>query len=355
MKLEYTFALLLFFILQLNAQTIQRGTVVEMNSGNKPVAGASIMAVGAIPADSDGNGAFQLVFSKAKPGAQVVVSQIYKEGYELVNEVDIRDWILSDSYTFKIVLCKKGSLDISRRKFYDIGQDRYYTLYLQAQGELKKEKESNKLTQKEYADALEVAMGEYERAMSQLTYYADKFARINKDDLNELDAKALSLMEEGRVEDAIKVYEDAEILKKFTEKVSQRDTSSYNIELLTGALEKEILVLSNKKDSASLARIDSIYRVLLHYDSTNYIYNLNYASFLITSDKADEAFDCLKRSMVFASGEEERNKAESIIDQLFIEVEDKQTLDGYKKQLDDIYKEIEEKKEIESLKKIAPK
>ena len=334
------------------SQTAQKGLVVEMNSGNKPVAGVAVMAVGAIPTDSDGNGAFQLVFSKAKPGTPVVITQIYKDGYELVNDTDVKSWTLSGSHQFKIVLCQKGMLDISRRKFYDIGQDRYYTLYLQAQKELKNEKENNKISQKKYEDALSDAMKEYERAMSQLTFYADKFARINKDDLNDLDSRALALMEEGKVEEAIKLYEDAEILKKFTEKVSLRDTASFNINALTEALGKELLLLTEKSDSKSLVKIDSIYTILIQYDSVNYSFNLDYASFLMTSNRMDEAFQCLKRSLLAASDETEEKNVDNLIKQLFIEIKDEQILDSYKNQIEEVYQELREKREIEALKKV---
>lgn len=54
------------------AQVVQRGVVLEMNSGNRPLAGVEIRATGAAPSDSDQGGAVRLViciFSAGRPVA----------------------------------------------------------------------------------------------------------------------------------------------------------------------------------------------------------------------------------------------------------------------------------------------
>lgn len=45
------------------AQVVQRGMVLEMNSGNRPLAGVEIRATGAAPSDSDQEGQFVLSFN----------------------------------------------------------------------------------------------------------------------------------------------------------------------------------------------------------------------------------------------------------------------------------------------------
>lgn len=44
------------------AQVVQRGVVLEMNSGNRPLAGVEIRATGAASSDSDQEGQFVLSF-----------------------------------------------------------------------------------------------------------------------------------------------------------------------------------------------------------------------------------------------------------------------------------------------------
>lgn len=50
------------------AQVVQRGVVLEMNSGNRPLAGVEIRATGAASSDSDQEGQFVLSFVSSFPG-----------------------------------------------------------------------------------------------------------------------------------------------------------------------------------------------------------------------------------------------------------------------------------------------
>lgn len=341
---------LLIVINHLSAQTIQRGVVYEMNSGNKPISGTSIVVIGAIPTDSDNNGKFQLVFSKIQAGKQVIVKQIYKEGYETVNETDIKNWTLSEKNEFKVVLCKKGRLDESRRKFYDIGQDRYYTLWQQSRKELEQAKNANQMSVKQFENELEKIAAEYERAMSQLAFYADKFARINKDDLNELDAAALALVEEGKIDEAIKLYDESKILQKFNDRVSQRDTATFNADVYSSSLESEIVLLKEKGDSTSIERINDIYRLLLRHNDKSYRYNFEYASFLVQLKHYEEAFPYYKQSLLVSHDGQEESNSLIELDKLYVYIGNTDTVYDYRKQIDEVMVILKERKEIDKLK-----
>lgn len=67
------------------AQTTQKGIVVEMSSNNKPVAGAEIKVAGASPTDSDQEGRFILNFTASLPGDPLMINDIYKKGFKIVN------------------------------------------------------------------------------------------------------------------------------------------------------------------------------------------------------------------------------------------------------------------------------
>ena len=333
------------------AQTTQRGVVVEVSSGNKTIIGASIIALGAIPADSDSGGKFELVFSNIKPGGRVVIKQIYKEGYEIVNEEDIRKWVLSDKHNFKIVLCRKGRLEESRRRFYDIGQDRYYTLYQQARKELHMARENGKITIDRYNEKVEKVNDEYTRALSELNFYADKFARINKDELNELDNKALALVEEGQIDEAIKLYEEAKILQKFKEKQEQHDTAHVNTVLLAEALEKEIVLLKESGNATATNKIDSIYRVLIKQDARNYRYYRDYARFIRSSENSEDAFSFYLKALELSRSRGERNEICRDMDELLRLLPGRDANDSYEQRIKEALRVWDEKEELENLKK----
>lgn len=66
------------------AQVVQRGVVLEMNSGNRPLAGVEIRATGAAPSDSDQEGQFVLSFVSSFPGDPLLLDGIYKKGFEII-------------------------------------------------------------------------------------------------------------------------------------------------------------------------------------------------------------------------------------------------------------------------------
>lgn len=351
--MKKAFLIFIWFALTANlwAQVVQSGQVFELNSGNTPIAGVEILVFGALPADSDNAGKFTLRFSKAQSGDPLIINKIYKKDYELVNETEIKNRVVSSSTPLKIVLCKTGALEAARRKYYNIGQDRYYARYLEANEKLKEEKSKSALSQKDYELKLEEIAEEYKSAMDRLDYYADKFARINRDDLNELDAKAMTLMDEGKVEEAIKTYEDAEIVKKFQEKVSTRDTALHNIEILNNALWNELSLLLDKNDSLSLTKADTIYAHLIQSDSENYRYNYDYANFLMTQKRNSEAFPFLKKALLSAAGEKDEREVRSLLDQFFSEISDETLLKDYQTELRQADSILKEREELEGLKK----
>ena len=122
----------------LSAQLVQKGLALLQNSGKQPLAQVSLLVSGAAPATSDSRGQFNLHFATHKEGDQVRTIQIDKPGYELVNLKDVELWNLSATIPFVVVMCPKGALEESRRRYYKLGEDRYRRLYQEKLGELER-------------------------------------------------------------------------------------------------------------------------------------------------------------------------------------------------------------------------
>lgn len=212
------FIVCVLFAASLLAQVIQKGVVVELSSGNKPLAGVEILVAGATPTVSDANGAFKIYLPDATTGDPLSINRIYKKGYEIVNEMEVKTRSLSSSVPLKVVLCKSGLLEEARRKYYEIGEDLYYREYLNLASELKKEQQKGNLNRKEYEQQLMKLKEELYESMEKLYYYADLFAHINKDELSEIDVRAFALLEAGKVDEAILVYEESGLVEEFHQK-----------------------------------------------------------------------------------------------------------------------------------------
>lgn len=256
------FNLLIFVTYSLQAQVIQKGKVVEQNSGLKGIPQVTIMVIGAAPTSSDNDGTFIITLPKGKEGGRALVTDISKTGYEIVNRTEINEWNLSSRHPFNIVMCKCEALEEARRKYYKLGTDVYRERYQKKIEELQQSLKEAKLNKEMYEEKLCIANEELQQAMERLEIFADKFARINRDELNELDRKAFGLLDKGDIEGAIKIYEEAQILEKFKKKMVTRDSIHNYKESIRPLLEKEKGWLINEGGEVNQHKADSINNIL---------------------------------------------------------------------------------------------
>ena len=194
------------------AQTTQKGIVVEMSSNNKPVAGAEIKVAGASPTDSDQEGRFILNFTASLPGDPLMINDIYKKGFKIVNYEKVANWNISSVSELKIVLGRTEVINALRKKYYDIGESNSEKEYRKTLAELEELKKQNALSAVEYdqkVDSMSKSMMEWQK---RLEIYALKFACINRDELDAMEKQAMELLDHGDVHGAIRLYEEMKLL-----------------------------------------------------------------------------------------------------------------------------------------------
>ena len=101
-----------------------------------------------------------------------------------------------------------------------------------------------------------------QRALDRLEEFCDRFARINRDMLSELDHRALALLDTGDIDGAIKVYEEARLLETFNEKRLLRDSIAAQKAHVTEKVMEEIRLLEREGSQQSLARRDSLLQLI---------------------------------------------------------------------------------------------
>lgn len=190
--MKKTFVLLsaLLCLNSINAQTSQKGSVKLFNSGNAPLSGVQVIAFGATPTDTDSDGNFLLSFPSMNVGNAISIPQIYKSGYELVNDALTSEWILSEKRDLKLVMAPEGTIQEAKAKYYKIGSENYSAKYSHAVDELNRlyhAQEIDANQRKKHLDSLNTELNAY---MLKLEEYSLKFARINPDDLDAVEQKA---------------------------------------------------------------------------------------------------------------------------------------------------------------------
>lgn len=245
------------------AQMCQKGLVALINSKNTPLAGVELVVTGASPAVSDANGYFELQLKNDAEGKMIQFERIHKRGYELVNLKDIETWVVSTERTYKIVMCQKGYLAESRMKFYNMGDDIYRKRYEGTISELNRLIKENRITEEQYQIRLEQAGEEYKKSKEQLDYYADKFSRMNRDELRGIDSIAILRFDSGDVNGAISVYEKADMLEKLINNVESRDQIFRNMSEIMPALVQQIQLYILSEDEQLQKKAVSIIEHLL--------------------------------------------------------------------------------------------
>jgi tetratricopeptide (TPR) repeat protein len=174
------------------SQTILKGFVREQNTGIY-IPGALIKSVGANSIESNSSGNFILTFQDLKPGKNIIV-RAEKEGWELVNEKEMSTLIPEspDEKTFKIIICKAGTLAKAKSKYYE-------TFELNLERELDKQKALNKGNAKKLANLEK----EFARLQIQLSELADEYSRIDLRDASEKERKAIELFNTGMYDEFI--------------------------------------------------------------------------------------------------------------------------------------------------------
>jgi tetratricopeptide (TPR) repeat protein len=261
---------------------VQIGRVREFNSGKRPVAGVKIVFQGAVPTSSGEDGYFRLVFYGKKPGDIINAMEISKEGYELVNGKELEGLMLSRNISLgmDIIVAKKGVLDAAKKEYYSISDKALLANFNKQKEKLRDKLKMAEIDQKRYEQLL---IGLYEQSDKQregIGEYADKFARMNLDDMNSLQEEALNLFKTGDVTAAIKKLEQTNLVGRLKNLQDEKQ------EIIKGILfQAELYELNSLMGKAEelydkLSKLDSVNMEISRSASDFYKRHSNYIKIL---------------------------------------------------------------------------
>ncbi len=291
------FLLLFFSLSTIFAQSVQNGVVIEHNSNGKRLANVTLKVQGAPATISDQNGNFRLQFSYSHAGDRILVEEISKSGYEIVNNRDLENWILSPKTTFVIYLAKKGDIDQARMNYYHIGEQSIRKIYGQSVDKLNEQLDNQLITIENYKKELQEAYDNRNLALKQLEVLSDKFARINLDDIDSLNLTALRLFEQGKLMEVIALYEKEQTRDRLLQKSAQQQEIKEDMKHLV-----EVLLTENdyRKLLGGKQQYEEIERNLqsiLQADSTDLENLTRYAVFLYETGNYEQAIALAQQAL----------------------------------------------------------
>lgn len=204
------------------AQSIEKGKVVQYNGREAKTAlgGVEIQAANAGSTVSGAKGNFTLNFKKMKPGDKIMVTRLEKTGYILFNKEAVEQWHISRTgKPFSIVMCKEEKYREIRNNYERISSESYAKQMKIDANRLDSLRRQNKITESYYKKRLNQLQNKYETQLENLDTYIDRVSRI---DLSELSAKEnaiITLMQQGKVDEALKAYEEMDLEGKLKQEI----------------------------------------------------------------------------------------------------------------------------------------
>jgi tetratricopeptide (TPR) repeat protein len=316
-----------FSIISLLAQAplMQNGLVREQNSGKKPVDVVQVIFSQAAPATSDGAGKFSLAFKGKKAGETVFMTEISKKGYELVNDKELQHITLSQAGQLPtdIILAKAGVLDAAKKEYYAISDKALKRGFEKQKALLRGELEKARLTEKQYQDQFETLQKQYDNQKKELDNLSEKFAKVNFDDVSALYQEALQLFKDGKIDDAIKKLEGADLNKQTDKIIKERKSIEDDKKALA---EREAVLAKKQKEqmdaiqllaqlyvsNLDIAKAETQYDQLLLLDSTDLDILTSVADFYRENHRYEKAL-CLYPKISAHPQAEEWQKANAYI------------------------------------------
>lgn len=239
-----TTAIGLLFHFESFAQTLQPGVVKEYNEklSKTDLGDVEIVISNASSTTSDSHGAFMLQFRTLKPGDKVNVRHIEKLGYEIFNKEALEQWFISrDGSPFTIIMCKSDRFKRIRDNYSRVSSASYEKQLKKEEAKLAEERESGKLKEAEYEEKLRKLNDEYDQQLNNLDNYVDRFARIDLSELSESEARIIELVQRGKIDKAIELYEAQGLEDKYKQQVAIVRMAEAAIDTLTAIKEESFV------------------------------------------------------------------------------------------------------------------
>ncbi|MEL6676636.1 MAG: hypothetical protein AAFR61_30785 [Bacteroidota bacterium] len=246
----------------LTAQVVyQSGMTRELNSGKKPVPNVFIKFEDAVNTTSDDQGKFRLAFQGKNPGDVAFLSEIFKDGYEVVNQKALEITKISSGKQLgeDIILAPVGTIAAARKQYYQISDRALHAKFAAEREALKRQLQTAKLQQEAFLQQIGSLEEAYRLQQARLADLSDRFARVNFDDVEPLFQEALSFFQQGEIKQAIQILESAKLEERTQQLLREkRRIADREAEL---AADKMALQAEKEQQLAAIKLLADLYSV----------------------------------------------------------------------------------------------
>ena len=319
-------AICLFSSIEVTAQSISQEGVVYQYNGKHPRTPLGKVTIiynsgrqSVVSEEKDG--AFTLTLMGLKMGDRIGPVEVKKRDTKkhdmiVFNQQAVDEWTVR-SVKLKLILCDKDEFERQKRHLIGIGKREAQKQFEHTKVELEKQLNAKVILQQEYEAKLKEANEKLERMQKDVGKYADLFARIDESEIDTMAQKALELFNQGKVEDAIRKFEDGNYMNKLINAIHINKQASQlknkSEEAREKATQDSLIALQSLKAQIEAYKLhndwqkaDTLLRGLA--DILNTVDdNYSYALFCSTQNNLDNAKKYYQRALSLLNSQQDKD------------------------------------------------
>ncbi len=276
------------------AQSVQRGEVLEYRGTDPktPLAEVNVVASNAGAVQSDAEGRFSLQFRTLHSGDAIQFRRIERSGYEVMNKEALEVARVARPSTqdeasdrIRIVMIPRATLQRLRDGYRNVTEQRYEQQLQLAEAQLDSLRQAGKLAEEQYNARINALEEAHEEKLNQLDTYIDKFARIDLSDLDQDEQRIVALVQEGRFEEALQIYEEQHLSERLQQNRADIGRLSEMRDQLSEAARKK--AIENERLRQSIDRQVTLLRMAGGEENYMRVHQILYETFLADTTYAE--------------------------------------------------------------------
>ena len=209
-------------------------------------------------------------------------------------------------------MCRSDEFRKLRDKYQRVASASYDSQYKKAEAALEAKLAEGKLKEEEYRAEIRALQDDYESQLDNLDAYVDRFARIDLSEVSERESEIIKLVEQGEIEQAIRLYDNLGIKESIAAVIAQRDAKlraaaalessaaadAAAADSLYAMAGRNIDLLMLAGGAANRERVGEIYRSIAATDTTNLDWLIEAGYFFVYYEaRYDEAAKCFELAL----------------------------------------------------------
>jgi len=307
-----SFVVLCIVIPDLSAESLQRVVVREyipdvknptLNASKHPLPNVEVNVKGAGSTVTDADGTCVLRFNLLNGGDRIVVRQIARPGYEVLNPELLNDLVIrrDDKPLEVVMISQENAIKLSRIISQQVGE--------QVDKMRLRELDELDILAVDYDTKRKAIISKYEARLDDIDQYIDRLVRVDITRVSANESAAFKAFSEGNLEMALQIFDNENLIQQYRETISslnavqsahakvdeEKDAQLQSQKDIQYFLKTQITMLEMEGSEESLLKAKSLLEQLLDIDPFGEYQAKEYLSIILAMKQFDYAKPTLNK------------------------------------------------------------